>query len=125
VLPVKYELGFCIPEEGVLHSYCREHLKSHNPMTFNVLQGVTNPVATALNISYTTLSGTSHIAMKIAINTSMLEIVPILLSMIVTFHKTGYTASLRTFDLEQGQGQFTAPCMENIMAQILRARTRM
>jgi hypothetical protein len=26
--PVKYELGFYIPEVGILHSHCRENLKS-------------------------------------------------------------------------------------------------
>jgi hypothetical protein len=27
--PVKYELGFYIPEDGNLHSHCREHLTSY------------------------------------------------------------------------------------------------
>jgi hypothetical protein len=26
--PVKYELGFCIPEDAILHSHLRENLKS-------------------------------------------------------------------------------------------------
>jgi hypothetical protein len=30
VFPVRYELGFCIPEDGVLHSHCRENVKSYN-----------------------------------------------------------------------------------------------
>jgi hypothetical protein len=29
VSPVRYELGFYIPEDGILHSHCREHLKSY------------------------------------------------------------------------------------------------
>jgi hypothetical protein len=29
VSPVKYELGFHIPEDGVLHSHRRENLKSY------------------------------------------------------------------------------------------------
>jgi hypothetical protein len=30
VFPVKYELGFHIPEDGILHSHRRENLKSYN-----------------------------------------------------------------------------------------------
>jgi hypothetical protein len=29
VSPVKYKLGFYIPEDGILHSHCRENLKSY------------------------------------------------------------------------------------------------
>jgi hypothetical protein len=29
VSPVKYELGFYIPEDVILHSDCRENLKSY------------------------------------------------------------------------------------------------
>jgi hypothetical protein len=29
VSPVKYELGFYIPEDAILHSHCRENLKSY------------------------------------------------------------------------------------------------
>jgi hypothetical protein len=29
VSPVRYELGFYIPEDGILHSHCRENLKSY------------------------------------------------------------------------------------------------
>jgi hypothetical protein len=29
VSPVKYELGFYIPEDDILHSHRREHLKSY------------------------------------------------------------------------------------------------
>jgi hypothetical protein len=28
VSPVKYELGFYMPEDDILHSHCRENLKS-------------------------------------------------------------------------------------------------
>jgi hypothetical protein len=37
VSPVKYEQGFYIPEDDILHSHCREHLKSSlffNPFTY-------------------------------------------------------------------------------------------
>jgi hypothetical protein len=27
--PVKYELGFYVPEDGILHSHRREHLKPY------------------------------------------------------------------------------------------------
>jgi hypothetical protein len=30
VFPVRYELGFCIPEDGILHSRRRENLESYN-----------------------------------------------------------------------------------------------
>jgi hypothetical protein len=29
VSPVKYELGFYIPEDDILHSHCRDNLKSY------------------------------------------------------------------------------------------------
>jgi hypothetical protein len=29
VFPARYELGFCIPEDDILHSHCRENLKSY------------------------------------------------------------------------------------------------
>jgi hypothetical protein len=31
--PVRYELGFCIPEYGVLHNHRRENLKSYMALT--------------------------------------------------------------------------------------------
>jgi hypothetical protein len=37
VLPVKYELGFYIPEDDILHSHCRENLKSYTG--FRLLTG--------------------------------------------------------------------------------------
>jgi hypothetical protein len=33
VSPVKYELGFYIPEDGILHSPRRENLKSYMTLT--------------------------------------------------------------------------------------------
>jgi hypothetical protein len=33
VSPVKYELGFYIPEDDILHSDCRENLKSYIALT--------------------------------------------------------------------------------------------
>jgi hypothetical protein len=37
-LPVRYELEFCIPEDGILHSHRRENLRSHIALTEWVLQ---------------------------------------------------------------------------------------
>jgi hypothetical protein len=31
--PVKYELGFYIPEDGILHSHRRENLKSYKVLS--------------------------------------------------------------------------------------------
>jgi hypothetical protein len=31
--PVKYELGFYIPKNGILHSHRRENLKSYKELT--------------------------------------------------------------------------------------------
>jgi hypothetical protein len=31
--PVRYELGFCVPEDGVLHSPRRENLESYTAVT--------------------------------------------------------------------------------------------
>jgi hypothetical protein len=33
VSPVKYELGFYITEDNILHSHCRENLKSYIALT--------------------------------------------------------------------------------------------
>jgi hypothetical protein len=33
VFPVKFELGFYIPEDGILHSHRRENLKSYIALT--------------------------------------------------------------------------------------------
>jgi hypothetical protein len=33
VSPVKYELGFYIPEDDILHSHCHENLKSYIALT--------------------------------------------------------------------------------------------
>jgi hypothetical protein len=40
VLPVKYELGFYIPEDDILHSHRRENLKSYSVKTTFVRTGV-------------------------------------------------------------------------------------
>jgi hypothetical protein len=40
VSPVKYELGFYIPEDDIRHSHCRENLKSHKP---SQIQGIVVP----------------------------------------------------------------------------------
>jgi hypothetical protein len=36
--PVRYELGFYIPEDGILHSHPRQNLKSYIALTGWVLQ---------------------------------------------------------------------------------------
>jgi hypothetical protein len=33
MFPVRYELGFCIPGDGVLHSHSRENLKYYIALT--------------------------------------------------------------------------------------------
>jgi hypothetical protein len=38
VLPVRYNLGFYIPEDGILHSHCRGNLKSYIALTGCALQ---------------------------------------------------------------------------------------
>jgi hypothetical protein len=38
VSPVKYELGFYFPEDDILHSHCRENLKSYIALAGWVLQ---------------------------------------------------------------------------------------
>jgi hypothetical protein len=35
---VKYEMGFSIPEDGILHSHCSENLKSYIALTGWILQ---------------------------------------------------------------------------------------
>jgi hypothetical protein len=37
VSPVKYELGFYIPEDGILHSHRRQNVKSYIALTGFVL----------------------------------------------------------------------------------------
>jgi hypothetical protein len=37
VSPVKYELGFYIPEDGILHSHRREDMKSYNLLLWQLL----------------------------------------------------------------------------------------
>jgi hypothetical protein len=42
VLPVRYELGFYIPEDRILHSHRRDHLKSYiQYVEFDVLTMMT------------------------------------------------------------------------------------
>jgi hypothetical protein len=50
VSPVKYELGFYIPKDGILHSHCRVYLKSYIALTGWTLQRRRNvsPVKYAL-----------------------------------------------------------------------------
>jgi hypothetical protein len=31
--PVKYEMGFYIPEDDILHSHCRENIESYIALT--------------------------------------------------------------------------------------------
>jgi hypothetical protein len=33
MFPMRYELGVHIPEDGILHSHCRENLKSYIVLT--------------------------------------------------------------------------------------------
>jgi hypothetical protein len=42
VSTVRYELSFCIPEDGILHSYRREYLKSYMASTGWILQRIRN-----------------------------------------------------------------------------------
>jgi hypothetical protein len=37
VFAVKYELGFYIPEDGILHSHCREYQRSYNTNLVSLL----------------------------------------------------------------------------------------
>jgi hypothetical protein len=36
VFPVRYELRFYIPEDGIIHSHCRDDLKSYKSAVYNV-----------------------------------------------------------------------------------------
>jgi hypothetical protein len=40
VSPVRYELGSYIPEDGILHSHCRENLKSEPLCSSSAVRGV-------------------------------------------------------------------------------------
>jgi hypothetical protein len=57
VSPVRYELGFYIPEDDILHSHCRENLKSYIFTTglsrFTALRPTMNLL---LNIKYDLLN---------------------------------------------------------------------
>jgi hypothetical protein len=37
VSPVRYELGFYVPEDDILHSHCRENLKPYIALTGSAL----------------------------------------------------------------------------------------
>jgi hypothetical protein len=39
VSPARYELGFYIPEDGILHSHCRENLKSSRTIEISPTAG--------------------------------------------------------------------------------------
>jgi hypothetical protein len=47
--PVKYELNFYIPEDGILHSHCHENLKSSIALTGWALKRYMSPVKYELN----------------------------------------------------------------------------
>jgi hypothetical protein len=58
VSPVKYELGFYIPEDGILHSHCRENLKSYLvPLYGKVLVRVSAYFVSELPTGFHGLSG--------------------------------------------------------------------
>jgi hypothetical protein len=59
VSPVKYELGFYIPEDDIRHSHCRENLKSYttNPVfRFCFLEKKVYPVMGTCTINITGMS---------------------------------------------------------------------
>jgi hypothetical protein len=55
VSPVKYEMGFYIAEDGILHSHCRDNRKSHNlsfvPAKRNAVSDF-NDIDSLLNTAY-------------------------------------------------------------------------
>jgi hypothetical protein len=54
VSPVRYELGFYIPEDGILHSHRRENLKSYIALTGWTLQRRCNVSPVRYEVSYYT-----------------------------------------------------------------------
>jgi hypothetical protein len=40
VSPMRYHLGFYIPADGILHSRCRENLRSYQVVLFDVPGGL-------------------------------------------------------------------------------------
>jgi hypothetical protein len=52
VSPVKYELGFSIPEDCILHSHCRENLKSYIVFmnSFSVALFLTDKQSSAIHV---------------------------------------------------------------------------
>jgi hypothetical protein len=49
VSPVKYELGFYIPEDDILHSQSRENLKSYTTTIVIFLTCAANPVSVCVD----------------------------------------------------------------------------
>jgi hypothetical protein len=45
VSPVRYELGFYIPEDRILHSHRRENLKSHNKILLRTCNATVVPAS--------------------------------------------------------------------------------
>jgi hypothetical protein len=52
VSPVKYELGFYIPEDAILHSHCRENLKSYITLTGSTLSRRRNVSAVKYELGF-------------------------------------------------------------------------
>jgi hypothetical protein len=52
VSPVRYELGFYIPEDGILHSHRRENLKSYIALTGWTLQRRRNVSPVKYEVSF-------------------------------------------------------------------------
>jgi hypothetical protein len=54
VSPVKYELGLYIPEEDILHSHCRENLKSY----IDIIKFIWSDMILSLYSSFVLVKGT-------------------------------------------------------------------
>jgi hypothetical protein len=52
MLPVRYELGFYIPEDGILHSHRRENLKFYIALTGWALQRGGNVFPVRYEVSF-------------------------------------------------------------------------
>jgi hypothetical protein len=50
VSPVKYELGFYIPEDDILHSHRRENLKSYKQIVIECIR-IDTPVSLSVRIT--------------------------------------------------------------------------
>jgi hypothetical protein len=53
VSPVKYELGFYIPEDGILHSHRREHLRSYRKYSVRNADGTMPGRTKSATLHYT------------------------------------------------------------------------